>query len=156
VLGRYILHDEIAAGGMATVHIGRLVGDAGFSRTVAIERLHAQFAKDPEFVAMFLDEAHLAARIRHTNVVATLDIEATPGGLFLVMEYGAGESLARLFRLTHQRGETTPPAVLVAIAVGALAGLHAAHEAQSEAGEPLNLVHRDVSPHNVLVGVDGV
>src|SRR3954468_4492009 len=105
VLGRYVLYDEIAAGGMATVHLGRLVGDAGFSRTVAIKRLHAQFARDPEFVAMFLDEAHLAARIRHTNVVATLDVEATPGELFLVMEYIAGESLARLFRFALHRNE---------------------------------------------------
>nr|AYC79508.1 serine/threonine protein kinase [uncultured bacterium] len=156
VLGRYVLYDEIAAGGMATVHLGRLVGDAGFSRTVAIKRLHTQFAKDPEFVAMFLDEAHLAARIRHSNVVATLDVEATPGELFLVMEYIAGESLARLLRLAQARDERVPLAVLVAIVTGALVGLHAAHEAQSETGEPLRLVHRDVSPHNILVGTDGI
>ena len=74
VLGRYVLHAELAAGGMATVHLGRLKGEAGFARTVAIKRLHPQFAKDPEFVVMFLDEARLAARIRHPNVVPTLDV----------------------------------------------------------------------------------
>src|ERR1035438_8876770 len=80
-VGRYALHHEIAAGGMATVHIGRLLGPVGFSRTVAIKRLHAQFAKDPEFVSMFLDEARLAARIRHPNVIGTLDVVATSGEL---------------------------------------------------------------------------
>src|ERR1700744_1638762 len=74
VLGRYVLHSELASGGMATVHLGRLRGEAGFSRTVAIKSLHPQFAKDPDFVAMFVDEARLAARIRHPNVVPTLDV----------------------------------------------------------------------------------
>src|SRR3974390_403484 len=93
VVGRYALYDEIASGGMAAVHIGRLLGPAGFSRAVAVKSLHAQFAKDPEFVAMFLDEARLAARIRHPNVVATLDVVATDGELFVVMDYVAGEPL---------------------------------------------------------------
>src|SRR5580658_4740216 len=97
-IGRYALHDEIAAGGMATVHFGRLLGQAGFSRTVAIKRLHAQYAKDPEFVAMFMDEARVAARIHHPNVVSTLDVVARDGELFLVMEYIPGESLATLLR----------------------------------------------------------
>src|SRR5205809_4289494 len=95
-VGRYILHGELAAGGMATVHFGRLVGPVGFSRTVAIKRLHAQYAKDPEFVAMFLDEARLASRIQHPNVVTTLDVVNLPSEVFLVMEYVQGESLSRL------------------------------------------------------------
>src|SRR5271156_2543979 len=97
ILGRYVLHGELASGGMATVHLGRLRGEAGFTRTVAIKRLHPQFAKDPEFVAMFVDEARLAARIRHPNVVPTLDVitdGAGEGEIFLVMEYIAGESLS--------------------------------------------------------------
>src|SRR5512142_2997901 len=98
VIGRYVLHGEIASGGMATVHLGRLLGPAGFSRTVAIKRLHPQFAKDPEFVSMFLDEARLAARVRHPNVVPTLDVVATDGELFLVMDFVLGESLSRLLR----------------------------------------------------------
>jgi serine/threonine protein kinase len=141
---------------MATVHYGRLSGPVGFSRTVAIKRLHPQFAKDPEFVSMFLDEARLAARIRHPNVVQTLDVVALEGELFLVMDYVQGESLARLLRASHKKKEPVPLAVVSGIVCGALHGLHAAHEATNEQGEPLDIVHRDVSPQNVLVGADGV
>ncbi len=156
VLGRYALYGEIASGGMATVHFGRLLGPVGFSRTVAIKRLHPQFAKDPDFVSMFLDEARLAARIQHPNVVATLDVVAVDDELFLVMEYVEGESLARILRAARASGARLPPRVVGAIMSGALYGLHAAHEAKNERGEPLSLVHRDVSPQNVLVGLDGV
>ncbi|HEV3191134.1 MAG TPA: protein kinase [Polyangiaceae bacterium] len=156
VFGRYALYDEIAAGGMATVHIGRLLGPVGFSRTVAIKRLHPQFAKDPDFVSMFLDEARLAARIRHPNVIGTLDVVALQGELFLVMEYVPGESLARLWRATHESGRTIPLPIVSAILIGVLDGLHAAHEATDDQGQPLGIVHRDVSPHNILVGTDGV
>jgi len=156
VIGRYALYDEIAAGGMAAVHVGRLLGPVGFSRTVAIKRLHAQFARDPEFVSMFLDEARLAARIRHPNVVSTLDVVALVGELFLVMDYVPGESLARLMRLSSDLQRPVPLPVVSAILVSTLEGLHAAHEATDDHGEPLRIVHRDVSPHNILVGSDGV
>ena len=155
VVGRYALYGEIAAGGMATVHFGRLVGAVGFSRTVAIKRLHAQYAKDPDFVTMFLDEARLAARIQHPNVVSTLDVVPLDDEVFLVMEYVHGEALSKLIRAARRNGELVPPRIAVAILAGALHGLHAAHEAKSERGEPLNIVHRDVSPQNVLVGTDG-
>ncbi|HEX4334614.1 MAG TPA: protein kinase [Polyangiaceae bacterium] len=155
VIGRYALFGEIAAGGMATVHFGRLVGPVGFSRTVAIKRLHAQYAKDPEFVAMFLDEARLASRIQHPNVVTTLDVVNMPHEVFLVMEYLQGESLSRLIRNARKLGEMVPPGHAVSVIAGMLHGLHAAHEAKSERREALNIVHRDVSPQNVLVGVDG-
>jgi serine/threonine-protein kinase len=155
-LGRYALYGEIAAGGMATVHLARLLGPVGFSRTVAIKRLHPHLAKDPEFVAMFLEEARLAARVRHPNVVSTLDVVSEDGELFLVMEYVAGESLSRLVRKAREKGDLVPPRYVVAIMSGALEGLHSAHEAKSEKGQPLGLVHRDVSPQNVHVGVDGV
>jgi serine/threonine protein kinase len=155
-IGRYILHGEIAAGGMATVHFGRLVGPAGFSRAVAIKRLHPQFARDPEFVAMFIDEARLAARIFHPNVVPTLDVVAIDAELFLVMEYVRGAPLSQLIRAACIAGTRIPPRVVASIACGMLHGLHAAHEAKDEMGEPLEIVHRDVSPQNVLVDVDGV
>src|SRR5688572_31559399 len=87
VVGRYVLYDEIAAGGMATVHLGRLLGAAGFSRTVAIKRLHPGLSRDTEYTTMFMDEARLAARIRHPNVVSVLDVVNESGELFLVMEY---------------------------------------------------------------------
>ncbi|MFO0677825.1 MAG: protein kinase [Polyangiaceae bacterium] len=156
VIGRYALYGEIAAGGMATVHFGRLLGPVGFARTVAIKRLHPHFAKDPEFVSMFLDEARLAARIRHPNVVPTVDVVATGGELFLVMEYVQGESLARLLRAMRLREERTPVRVVAPVICGTLRGLHAAHEARDEQGRPLNIVHRDMSPQNVLLGTDGV
>ena len=156
ILGRYVLHGEIAAGGMAAVHLGRLLGPVGFARTVAIKRLHAQFAKDPEFVAMFLDEARLAARIRHPNVVPTLDVVQDDDEIFLVMEYVQGESLARLIKASNARDEPIAPEIACAVVNQTLLGLHAAHEATSERGTALEIVHRDVSPHNVLVGVDGI
>ncbi|MDB5217745.1 MAG: serine/threonine protein kinase [Myxococcaceae bacterium] len=155
-LGRYALYGEIAAGGMATVHLARLLGPVGFARTVAIKRLHPHLAKDPDFVAMFLEEARLAARVRHPNVVATLDVVSDDGELFLVMEYVAGESLSRLVRKARERGERVPPRYAIGIVSGALEGLHSAHDAKSEKGQALGLVHRDVSPQNVHVGVDGV
>jgi serine/threonine-protein kinase len=147
---------EIAAGGMAAIHIGRQRGPAGFSRIVAIKRLHAQFAKDPEFVKMFLDEAQIAARIRHPNVVSPIDVVATDGELFLIMEYVQGESLSRLTRGASETGSRISPSIALTILSGVLHGLHAAHEARSERGEKLGIVHRDVSPQNILVGIDGV
>lgn len=156
IVGRYALYGVIASGGMATVHFGRLLGPAGFSRTVAIKRLHAQYAADPEFVSMFLDEARLAARIRHPNVVPTLDVVATDGELFLVMEYVPGESLSKLWKIAREKGRGLPPRIVSSIITGVLHGLHAAHEAKDERGMPLGIVHRDVSPQNVHVGTDGI
>jgi serine/threonine protein kinase len=156
VIGRYALYGEIASGGMATVHFGRLLGAVGFSRTVAIKRLHPHLAKDPEFVSMFLDEARLAARIRHPNVVQTLDVVALEGELFLVLDYVQGESLAQLVRPSEIEQSPIPLDIVSGIICGALLGLHAAHEATNEQGEPLHIVHRDVSPQNILVGADGV
>jgi eukaryotic-like serine/threonine-protein kinase len=154
-IGRYLICGELAAGGMATVHIGRLLGPVGFARTVAIKRLHPQFAKDPEFVSMFLDEARLAARIRHPNVVPVLDVVASDGELFLVMDFVIGESVSRLCRLAGPAREGVPVRIAVAILCGALQGLHAAHETRGEKGDALGIVHRDISPQNILLGNDG-
>ncbi|MEO8178130.1 MAG: serine/threonine-protein kinase [Deltaproteobacteria bacterium] len=156
IVGRYALFDEIAAGGMATIHLGRLVGPVGFSRTVAIKTLHPQFGKDPEFVEMFLEEARLASRIQHPNVISTLDVATTEGEVFLVMEYVAGESLAKLVRSALKKGERVPVEIAASVLSGMLHGLHATHEAKNEQLEPMHIVHRDVSPQNVLVGLDGV
>jgi serine/threonine-protein kinase len=156
IVGRYALFDEIAAGGMATIHLGRLVGPVGFSRTVAIKTLHPQFAKDPEFVEMFLEEARLASRIQHPNVISTLDVATAEGEVFLVMEYVAGESLAKLVRSALKKGDRMPVEIGVSVLSGMLHGLHATHEAKNEQLEPMHIVHRDVSPQNVLVGLDGV
>ena len=153
-VGRYLVWDEIAAGGMAAVHIGRLVGPAGFGRLVAVKRLHPHLQREPDFTAMLLDEARIASRIYHPNVVQVLDV-VTEGGVSLVLEYVHGESLWRLVRETKRRGETIDSALAAAIMIGVLRGLHAAHETCDEAGQPLGIVHRDVSPHNVLVDAQG-
>ena len=156
IVGRYALYGKLATGGMATVHFGRLLGPVGFSRTVAIKRLHPQYAKDPEFVTMFLDEARLAARIQHPNVVATLDVVALGEELLLVMDYIRGDAFSRILRAARKKGLEPPLTFIATIVSGMLHGLHAAHEATDERGQPLKVVHRDVSPQNVLVGVDGV
>jgi serine/threonine-protein kinase len=154
--GRYETLQPIASGGMATVHLARAVGAGGFERLVAIKVMHPGLRDDGEFAAMFLDEARVAARIRHPNVVGTVDVQDGPEGLFLVMEYVEGPSLSAIQRALHKQGKRMPLGVALRIAVDALLGLHAAHEQTGASGEPLQIVHRDVSPHNVLVGVDGL
>jgi serine/threonine-protein kinase len=156
LVGRYALYEEIAAGGMASVHYGRLLGAGGFSRTVAVKRLHPQYARDPEFSAQFIDEARLASRIQHPNVVQTLDAVSLDKELLLVMEYIPGETLARLARVGATDEGRVPVRMAVAIVAGALRGLHAAHDARDEDGQPLDIVHRDVSPQNIMVARDGV
>ena len=153
---RYTISHEIASGGMATVYAGRLAGPGGFSRPVAIKRPHAHVAKHPEFRAMLLDEGRLAASISHPNVVSTLDVVADGDDLFLVMEYVPGRTLSELQRLARKRGETVPLAVTVSVIHGVLLGLSAVHDARDEHGAPLGIVHRDISPQNILVGRDGV
>jgi serine/threonine-protein kinase len=141
---------------MATVHLGRLLGPIGFSRTVAIKRMLPQFVSDLAFVSMFVDEARLASRIRHPNVVPTLDVVAQKNELFLVLDYVHGETLSQLIKTVSTRGDRIPPSFAAAIVCGMLHGLHAAHNVKNERGKALGLVHRDVSPQNVLVGTDGV
>ncbi len=154
--GRYESIKEIASGGMATVYLGRALGAGGFERVVAIKAMHPHIANEPEFVAMFFDEARLAARVRHPNVVATLDMQEEPDGkLFLVMEYVEGPTLQAV-RRAASKGPALPLAVTLRIILDILMGLHAAHEQTGPNGEPLHIVHRDVSPQNILVGVDGI
>jgi eukaryotic-like serine/threonine-protein kinase len=140
---------------MATVYLGRISGAGGFQRFVAIKRLHPHLAREPEFIQMFLDEARLAARIHHPNVVPILEIGATDHGYYLVMEYVEGDTLARLVTHPGPQGRPVPVPVAGRIIVDMLTGLHAAHELADDEGHPLQIVHRDVSPQNVLVGVDG-
>jgi serine/threonine-protein kinase len=122
---------------------------------VAIKRLRARLAQDRDFVAMFTDEARIASRIRHPGVVPTLDVVADGRELFLVMEYIHGETLAELLRAARARHQPVPPEILATIVLDALRGLHEVHEARDERGELLDVVHRDISPQNLLVGVDG-
>ena len=138
---------------MASVYLGRTRGPGGFERLVALKVMHDHISHDPAFSAMFLDEARLAARIRHPNVVPTLDV--AEDGRYIVMEYVEGASLHAILSRLRKRDDQVPLPVALRIFVDALSGLHAAHELADAVGKPLNIVHRDVSPHNILVGVDG-
>lgn len=151
-VGRYEALRPIASGGMATVYLGRAEGARGFERQVAIKAMHPHLADDPEFVTMFLDEARMAANIHHPNVVPTLDVVENDGEVFLIMEFVLGQSLADLLK----KQVKLPLPITSAILVGALRGLEAAHTATSPTGEPLDLVHRDFSPQNVMVAADGL
>lgn len=151
----YQLLLEIGSGGMAKVFLGRAAGAGGFERMVAVKVCHEHLTKDVEFRAMFLDEARLAARIHHPNVVPTLDVGES-AELYLVMEYVEGERLAELASLQKKRSRPFPIPVALRIVVDALAGLHAAHETQNSEGEKLGIVHRDAGAHNIIVGTDGI
>jgi serine/threonine protein kinase len=153
---RYELVGELASGGMATVYLARLSGVGGFQRFVAMKRLHPHLQNEKEFVEMFLDEARLSAGIHHPNVVAILEVGASPVGYYLVMEYVEGDTLARLLARAASHGQRIPTPIALRMVLDSLAGLHAAHELKNDQGELVQLVHRDVSPQNILVGVDGI
>jgi eukaryotic-like serine/threonine-protein kinase len=154
-VGRYLLHRQIARGGMATIHIARLMGDEGFSRIVAAKRLLPEFAEDTDFVAMFMDEARIASKVHHPNVVPVLDLVTTTDEVMLVQEYVHGVPLHVLLRTAHEANQKIPVRIAVCIASQVLAGLSAAHNTVDEMGAPLNIVHRDVSPQNVMIAIDG-
>jgi serine/threonine protein kinase len=153
---RYVIYETIARGGMASVHLGVSRGALGFSRIVAVKRLHAEFAAERRFADMLIDEARLAARIRHVNAVQTIDVMESNGEVFIIMEYVRGASLAQLVSAATELGERIPLRYVVSILAGALRGLHAAHEATDWDGVPLEIVHRDFSPNNVLVSIGGI
>jgi eukaryotic-like serine/threonine-protein kinase len=161
-VGRYELLVPIAQGGMAEVWIARLVGDLGFQRIVALKTIRPEYAQDPSFRRSFFEEARIAARVSHANVVDVLDLGEEGPILFQVMRLIEGDSIAKLLRHRHERlGKPAelsglPVQIAVRIMIDALAGLHAAHEITDDDGVAMQLVHRDVTPHNILVGIDGV
>ncbi len=155
LVGRYELIHRLGHGGMASVHLGRAIGTAGFERLVAVKVIHPHLANEPEFVDMFLDEARIAAKIHHPNVCETIDLGEDDGLFFMVMEYVEGDTLSSLTRQLQKAGETLPVASALKIASDACRGLAAAHDLQDHDGRALELVHRDVSPHNLLVTMDG-
>jgi serine/threonine protein kinase len=156
-VGRYEVVVPIASGGMATVYLARSQGARGFARDVALKLTHAHLADETsDFAAILLEEARIASRIRHRNVVSILDVGEDPLGLFLVMDYVEGDTLAGLNRTAAARSETVPIHIGVRMLLDALAGLHAAHELVDEQGVPMAVVHRDFSPQNILIGLDGV
>ncbi|MBI5535210.1 MAG: serine/threonine protein kinase [Deltaproteobacteria bacterium] len=154
-VGRYEVLLPIASGGMAMVYLARSLGAGGFEREVALKLTHAHLRDNREFAMDLIEEAKLSVRIRHPNVVSVLDAGEDPNGLYLVMDYVEGDTLSSLWRKAAERGERFPARVGLRILVDVLTGLHAAHELRDDAGRPVGLVHRDFSPQNILVGVDG-
>src|SRR3569623_704218 len=121
-VGRYVLHRQLARGGMATIHIARLMGDEGFSRIVAAKRLLPELAEDSEFVAMFMDEARIASKVHHRNVVPVLDLVTTSDDVMLVQEYVHGVPLHTILRTARQHKQHIPVRVAVSIATQELEG----------------------------------
>ncbi|HKE13751.1 MAG TPA: serine/threonine-protein kinase [Kofleriaceae bacterium] len=146
----------IGRGGMGEVYLGLQEGIGGLERLVVIKRIYAQFGEDEHFTRMLLEEARLAASIRHPNVVHILDIGRDADGYFLVMEYLSGETLVYITRTLRSRGESVPPAVACRVAADVAAGLECAHTATDPAGQPQPIVHRDVTPSNLIVCFNGV
>ncbi len=155
VLGRYELLVPIAAGGMAQVWAARLKGARQFQKIVAVKTMLPKLSEDAQFEQMFLDEASLASQIKHPNAVEIMDLGEQEGVLFLVMEWIEGVPLNHLMKAAKGRGGI-PTAIAARIAMQACAGLHAAHELKDDKGKSVGLVHRDVSPQNLLVTFDGV
>jgi eukaryotic-like serine/threonine-protein kinase len=154
-LGPYVVLLEVARGALATVYLARHRDAPESTSPVAIKRLRPPFAEDPEFVARFTEEARRIQLVRHPNVVSILDVVAVEGEVLVLSEYVHGESLSQLIRAAGRQRTAMPRRVFVTIMAGVLAGLEAAHETQG-GGEQLGIVHGDLSPHDVLVGLDGV
>jgi hypothetical protein len=155
-VGRYDILLPIASGGMATVYLATSRGARGFVRQVALKLTHAHLREVSEFSSVVLEEARLASRVRHKNVVSVLDVGDDPLGLFLVMDYVEGDTLGWLIHQGLSRQTMLPPRIGVRILLDAIAGLHAAHELRDDGGRLLGVVHRDFTPQNILVGLDGV
>ena len=154
-LDRYELLCPLAYGGMASVWLARFGGRLGFERMVVIKMILPQYSQDPRFQEMFLDEARIASKIEHANVARILDVGEDQGNYYIVMEWVDGDSLSKILRAAEQRKEKIPAGVALRICADAAAGLHAAHELKDRDGTALGVVHRDVSPQNILVGNNG-
>jgi serine/threonine-protein kinase len=154
---KYELIDVAGEGGMATVWRARTRGAAGFARTVAVKRILEGLSDNPEFVAMFVEEARVVADLSHPNVVQIHDFDADDeGNYFLVSEWVEGLTLSAWCIAHESVGWKTPWPLLCGVGIEVLKGLGAAHERRDEEGRPAPVFHRDVTPHNVLLGLNGI
>lgn len=154
-LGPYVIDRRIAAGGMAEVFLAKRQGAYGFSKRTALKRVLPQLTRDQEFVAMFIDEARLAARLQHPNIVQVFDFGEYEGELVLAMEYVDGSHVGKLIRRSVSREELIPQEVVLHVLSQAAHALSYAHRATDASGKPLGIVHRDVSPANLLLDSSG-
>ena len=155
-LGKYRLYHHLASGGMGEVFLARHEGPAGFAKNVVVKRILGGIASDETFVTMFLNEARLAAMIEHPNVVQIFDLGLEGDTYFIAMEYIHGRSLRQVRRRLAELKRAFPSVLAARICSQVLQGLHYAHTLSDEHGQPLQIVHRDVSPDNVLIGFNGV
>ena len=154
-VGRYEVISHLATGGMAQIYLARQSGLGAFERHVVLKTILRERASDERFVTMFLDEAKLAATLNHQNVAQVYEVDQADGAYFMAMEYVHGENARAILETTIRRGWTVPLELALMIVSGAAAGLHHAHERRGKQGQPLNIVHRDISPANIMVGFDG-
>ena len=154
-VGRYEVLSHLATGGMAQIYLARQTGLGAFERHVVLKTILRERASDQRFVTMFLDEAKLAATLNHQNIAQVYEVDQADGAYFMAMEYVHGENARAILETTLRRGWTVPLELAVMIVSGAAAGLHHAHERKGKQGQPLNIVHRDVTPANIMVGFDG-
>lgn len=153
MLGRYEVLSRLGRGGMGTVYLARVTGEGGFRRLFAIKVLRSHLTHSSEATQMLLKEARIASRMDHPNIVSVVDVGEHEGQPYLVMDYVTGCSLADLLRTNSGKATT---AAAVSIILDTLAGLNAAHSLADDDGVPLDVIHHDVSPHNIMVGVDGI
>jgi serine/threonine protein kinase len=154
-LGRYVVVKHLATGGMADVLLGRSEGIEGFARHVVLKRIRPEHARDQRFIRMFLDEARVAANLHHQHIVQVHDVGEAAGEYFIAMEYLHGEDVRVLLTTAAKQRTHVPLGIAVAVVSAAAAGLHYAHERRGSDRRSLGIVHRDVSPSNLLVGHDG-
>ncbi len=154
-VGRYRLFDRLAVGGMAELFLGFTQSMHGFEKMVVLKRILPQFAENPDFVRMFLDEARLAATLDHPNIAHVYDIGEHDGSYFFSMEYVHGQSLLRVMRAVTKARRPLPLEHSLNVIIGTCSGLHYAHEKVGLDGTPLGIVHRDVSPPNLILTYDG-
>lgn len=155
-VGRYRLLTELGTGATARVWLARAEGVGGFHRLFAVKMIHEHLSGETKFVDLFLNEARIASRIHHPNVVAISDVGLEASSYYLSMDYVGGETLTRLLQATWNEGRPLPIDITLQILLQCCEGLHAAHELKDRDGRPLSVVHRDVAPQNVMVGYDGV
>jgi eukaryotic-like serine/threonine-protein kinase len=153
--GKYDLLVQLATGGMAEIWLARVSGAAGFEKLVVVKRLLSQLSINPDYVEMFLDEARINARLSHGNVVQVLELGQVEGRYFMSMEYVAGMTVAQMGKRATQRLGQVPQDVACGVVAQACAGLHHAHERTQSDGTPLNIIHRDVSPQNLIISFEG-
>jgi serine/threonine-protein kinase len=155
-IGRFLLVREVGAGGMAKVHLALAQGDGGFEKWVALKICLPHLQRDPFAQRLLLEEARIVGRISHPNVAEVYEVGFHDGSYFMVMEYVAGRSLRQIMARVRDLGEKLPPHIASRIVADAAAGLHAAHELRDNHGLPMGVVHRDVSPHNLVITHDGI